>query len=382
MGLACTAFLVFLIILDKISMKKLGKILSYIILIYLMVLMGANTQNPDTYIYETSIYKSGTLFTKDIGFGILVLIFNKLGLSYYTFKMIISCIGIILIHKTVRVYLTKNVNVFYFLYVCYPFFMDIVQVRNFLAMAIFIYSTRWLTIEKNNWKYIFGMVIAISIQKTALAYLPLCFFIDLDKDSWVKRILYIVILITTIIGLNRDLLINFMNFLLNYVAEILPGLERKLLTITTNYGWILFWGIQVFNYYIVKKSKKYMEELDNSEKIENYEVKYRFLTVVNNLNIYTFLFLPLYIITSTFSRIQRNIYILNFIAVLLASETSDNKNNKKLKNMINLSYIMIAFYMLLFIYRFLINNESALWNSIIIPVYQKNWIFELFKLKM
>ena len=69
--------IIFLVILNYISPKKINKVLNVILLIYLIVMMGANTQNPDTYIYETVIYNNDNFFTKDIGFGLLIFLFKK-----------------------------------------------------------------------------------------------------------------------------------------------------------------------------------------------------------------------------------------------------------------------------------------------------------------
>jgi hypothetical protein len=125
-----------------------SKIRVIFILVSLWILFGWNTFNPDYYNYLSwynDVQYSSGLFTqgKDFGYNLLMKVTQLIGLEYSGFLIVVSIIGLLLIHSTIKRYAMSDSYV-YLLYFIYPFLLDVVQVRNFIMMSILIYSVRFL----------------------------------------------------------------------------------------------------------------------------------------------------------------------------------------------------------------------------------------------
>ena len=79
---------------------------------------------------------------------------------------------------------------------CYPFLLDVAQIRHFMAISIFTFSVRYLESysKKNLIKYIFLIVIAASQQIMAIAFLAylLVYLIDQKKAAKIAIMLTII----------------------------------------------------------------------------------------------------------------------------------------------------------------------------------------------
>lgn len=377
-------FILFLSGLESITKIHIKKVLTILIFIFLIIIMGGNTNNPDTVIYN-NIYYNSEFFSKDFGFGFLVLFFNKyLGFNYNFFKLFTAIFGITLIQKTVKKYV-KNKKLFYILYFIYPFIMDIVQVRNFMAMSIFIFCVPYLS--ENDWKgtikYTVGILIAATIQKTALVYLPLVFINNIEKKKYKKNSLLIIIGLCVVISLNKGLLFKLTNFLLINVADTLTGVGKFLIR-NTNWGWLIQWGTQIINFIFIAWCKRVI----SSKKVEqnsvlfktcSYEDAKKFIICVYWINMYAFIFLPLYIVNINFYRIMRNIMPLNLMCYTIILEIMNKKSVRGIIDERSLFFIMvIVFSLVMFYINYIYNGQGEYIESILIPLFKDNWIIELF----
>lgn len=372
-------FIIELYILDVISSKKLKKILPFSVFLILIILMGANTQNPDTYIYETLLYNNDEFFSKDFGFGILMTIFKFFGLNYYHLKMFVSIVGIVLINNTLKKYI-KDYKLFFVLYLIYPFFFDVVQVRNFFAMSIFIYAIQYLLedTKKGNIKYILMVLLAATMQKTALIYLPIVFIKKIDKQKYFKTLMGCTIIFSVCISMYKPALQSMIDFLLENVAGILEGSASKL-SIQTNFGWIVQWMIQTGNYLLVFEGVKIIKKIGIVNAEENIKIQ-KYSELILNINYYMFLFLPLYILTPTFSRIMRNVLILNYIVYVYVFSLIKCEIKAEHKKYCRLYIVLVFIFEFVFFIGQYIYSQSGYFSKMIIPILTKNWILEIFSL--
>lgn len=366
---------------EIITHRKIRGLLPTVFFLFLMILMGANTQNPDTYIYEELIYNNKEFFYKDFGFGILVQLFKTFELDYYALKMFVTIVGFILINHTLKKYL-KDYKYFFVLYLIYPFFFDVVQVRNFFAMSIMIFAIPFLLehSKKGNIKYVISILIAASMQKTALVYLPIVFIKKMDMHKYLKTFFKIIILISIGIAICRPLLNAFVIFLITNISDVLVGIESKL-SVQTNFGWILQWAIQITNYGLIYTCKKYIDE-EADKNLNNLEIMkmQNYIHLVYNVNYYMFIFLPLYILTPTFSRIMRNILILNYIVYAYFEQSIYlNENNLYKKRYINLTTLVFIFNLIFYVFQY-IYSQSGYFSEMVIPILTENWILKLLKI--
>ncbi|WP_462405922.1 EpsG family protein [Gracilibacillus sp. Marseille-QA3620] len=381
LSLAYLGVILLILFLESVSKKRISGVLPFLLVIYSALMMGGNTNNPDTIIYN-NIYYNSEFFSKDFGFGILVELSKVFGIKYEVFKLILSTVGILLIHSTVKKYVNYP-PIFYILYFVYPFMMDVVQVRNFLIMSIFIYSIPWLTSanRKDKLKYLMAMVVAATIQKTAIVYLPLVFIDKLCKRKNIKLMLLWFITFCILIGLNKNVVYLLAEFLFNNFSDTLVGVG-KFLQINTNYGWIIQWGTQITNFLLILLSRNIIVSnkevfATNSKLISSdYNKIYNFCNVIFWINVYAFVFLPLYVMDINFYRIMRNIYPLNLMVFCITSSIVINRNSvsKKMDKLLYIAAILV-YTLITFFINYIYNGQGEYLKTIIEPLFKDNWIF-------
>jgi hypothetical protein len=142
-----------------------------IILLFIWSWFAFNTGNADYNIYKNwyiTTCSNGLQYRFEIGFSMSMLIGAKLGLLYNQWLMIYSAIGIIMVGKSFYDYCNYPC-IAVVMYFFYPYFFDVVQIRNFMAMAITFFALRFL--KKFNIKnvitYIGFVLLAMLFHVTA-----------------------------------------------------------------------------------------------------------------------------------------------------------------------------------------------------------------------
>ena len=232
------------------------------------VLYGWNTGNADYMNYNIAYYYnavSNINWSKEVGFQLLCKLFYKFGLQYNQFLVIISIIGLLLITSTVRRY-TKNVAFILATYFIFPFMLDVVQVRNFMAMAIVVFALRFL-IERKKWgevKYIILVMFASTIHYIALFY----FLFLLTKVRNTKRLIYFSLAAASI-----GVVISYTNLIPKIVTVITPSAKVHLwFTARMNLGIIVILLVYAGTLFLVYYAYK---------RIKNAEIQYSEKNIVN-----------------------------------------------------------------------------------------------------
>ena len=380
LSIIATTFVCFINFINS-TLKKHSKIPVFLIIILMWVLMGANTQNPDIGLYSSDYNLQVQRAASEMGYTYFIKLFYLLGFDYIKFRMIFSFIGIILIHHTVKQFI-HNSSAFYLLYFIYPFMMDVVQMRNFMAMAIFIYGIPYLLSEnkKDTIKYILLILLASSIQLTAIVYLPICFVAKARKKIFLKFVICVSLISIVVIALDKSLLNEFSQFLLKFFG-VYDDRVAIYAYVQTNNGFILFWFIQIMNFSLIywsnnifiprsvntfqtKPSTKgiYKKTLT----LENRQQK--FMVLMLWVNVYAFMFLPFYVFQSTFSRFMRNIVPLNLIAYIIVGQSLPPRSVKKWR--------FIAVCLIYNCFLFFIDVYNLYSKSIVAAIFKYNWIIK------
>lgn len=362
---------------EILTKKRIRGFLPIFTLVFLVIAMGGNTNNPDTTIYY-NMYYNKSFFDKDVGFGYLIQMSNNLGWSINTFRLIIAIVGLVLITSAVNYWLTKP-SLFYLIYFIYPYMMDVVQVRNFLAMSIFVFALRFLVIEskeekKNALLYVLLLLVASSIQKTALVYLPLVLINRVERKKFLKGIITFAAFLSVFVGLNSSMVNLIGQYVLNNLSESLSG-SAGFLTRNTHYGWMILWAEQICNVMLVYYTNKlYLKDCDKMT--DTKQTAFRnglYLEVMLWINIYCFCFCPLYVLNINFYRIMRNVMVANIICyAFLIGEKGlfCNTKKKRIYTILVFSYALLMFYV-----NYFYNGHGEYVNSIIVPLFTDNWIF-------
>jgi len=351
------------IILNCIGIiKKKSRLIFYLLLAWIWILFAFNTMNGD---YDAYSYNYNYLL-QDYGFnsfGLGYTLFQKLAtyfnLDYQGFLLLFSFVGLVLIAVSINNYTEKGAIVLS-LYIIYPFFWDVTQIRNFFSMAIIIYFSKYiLSQNKNYMKYIIGVIIAAQFHISALFYL---LFI-LIKFFNLKRITMISTFITI-------LLLAFSNASIGRIILKLLSSEGKMkyflssTTILTKVAIIVLFSLNILvSYIIYKKMNSAICEERNVIRID--------YSALLKINIILIIMLPFVLLNLDFIRLFRNISILNYIAFVNCISI------KKLERIKFDNFILINLELLILLLCFLwltiyVTNGGSVINS----VFNNNLLFK------
>ncbi|GKU31642.1 EpsG family protein [Clostridium folliculivorans] len=350
---------------DKLYNIRFGFIIIFIIM---WILFAFNTGNADYDVYKMS-YDSMSSFFNDVGYNSLALVFSYFGVSYQMFLAFFSLIGLLLIANTVFEFSQQPTKVF-FLYCIFPFFFDIVQIRNFMAMAIVIYAIRYLIKfnNKNFIKYCLCILIASSFHTVALVYLIFLFVYIKD----IKKLFKVSIILATCgsigilasIQLIRKTIVGSILYSLNpkilyYLSDNLQSKTRTLYII-----YITCMLIITFIEY-----KIYFKRSNNLMHVNDGETNK--VLVLLKLCILSSVFIIFVILDPTMFRIYRN--VIPYFYMLSTYITYDKSKRVNIVSiLINISFY--SFAILSFI-NFLI-KDSMMYYIVTSPILNNNFLLQ------
>lgn len=175
--------------------------ISYIlVLIFVYIIFAFSTNNPDYNVYRNWYIRTGNFGLMDrfeIGFSLLMLLGNIMGLNYQQFIMVVAAIGLLLIGVSLQDY-CKYPTIALILYTLYPLLFDIVQIRNFLAGAVIFFALRYLKKfdRKNVILYLLFLLLACSFHITSVFYIlyMAAYFKDYKKVLKIVGISFLIML--------------------------------------------------------------------------------------------------------------------------------------------------------------------------------------------
>ena len=337
--------------------------------------MASNTHNPDYYIYKRW-YEFNIIGTSEYLYFFISGLFNKIGFSFDIFRIIYSIICLLLINSTVRKIYGDSVF-FWFLYFLYPFMMDVVQVRNFIAMSIFIYAIP-LLLSKKRWDWLIFLALlaaAVFFQKIFILFLPVAFLMKFKESKIFKYIMVIGILIVVMLTIFFS---SGLGIVSNWLLENFAEYDFRINTyMKSNFEFVKQLFFVAANFFLLFWSKKI---LDNRKKIEpeiftrdlKAGLQFKFVELMYWINLFIFLYSPLIVINSSFSRLFRNVIPLNYLAAVCT--ISFIKPDKSQKNLNKIIYISAILGYALFNFGYRIYKDYL--YSILIPLFKYNYFFD------
>ena len=297
----------------------------------------------------------------EYGYQKAVLLANHLGLNYGQFVIVLSAFGLFLISSTIALYTRARAFVVT-LYFLYPFLMDIVQVRNFICMAIVIYFSRFLFKDGRRATaiYILGVLIAASFQVAGYFYLVLV----LCKLKSPKAFFGLVAAMAA--GMALFIFAVESDFTLPFFQSI-PYLEFRTST-TTRIAYAVYFG---FGYCLVdycraclRKAVKVAQPGDLNA-AASYSVMGKRIYYIN---VTLLLVYPLMYYSVDFIRLHRNMQILNYILYALVITSPGVKYRPKIG--IGISAVVFA-AISGWTYAYYIGSDLVFY-----PIMENNWLFD------
>lgn len=353
----------------RIRKKSVRFILMFIpILIIACFSYGMSDYNQ--YLISYDRIKNGNMSGYQMEFGYIFI--EKAGsllkLDFVAFRAIYLGVAMILFMLSVYRYTNKEYVSVVLSYFIYPFLLDVVQIRHFMATAIIIYSLKFLQTrsKKNLIFYCIGVVIAASQHLFALMFLFLLItYLDIDIIKFFKIVIMILILETILIfgiarnGFISDLYSKVVGVLFNvraggylFVESNVSIYKFYLLLIVL----LLFWTYMLFDGLFTELN----ESTDGK-----FEWMYR-------ISLIAFCYIPFTYINNQFLRLFRSLIVIIYITLFTYS-----KRYKPL-TLKNLAYkiIPIVVAVLCFV-MFLSPRSLNHWENVTIPIFTNNYFIEM-----
>ena len=162
--------------------SSIKKIIFDMLLICLFILCVMNNRDPDFINYENQYIAYGTgqasnlLYKYEPLYACCGILFYKLGLSFYQYRIFIFLIVFCVFRKVVLDYAKKPVFVL-LCFMIFPFLLFCVQMRNAVGIVFVMYGIRFLksNTKRGNIKYIISIMIASMFHEMCFFYIVLVF---------------------------------------------------------------------------------------------------------------------------------------------------------------------------------------------------------------
>ncbi|MFC2728179.1 MAG: EpsG family protein [Centipeda sp. (in: firmicutes)] len=292
----------------------------------LLLIMGLCVNNIDYLPYQgiyaqisaAWINDADPFLHADKGFVLLNLAGVLLGLDYAAFRFFLLLLPLTLLFVTAY-RLQVSVCAFFLLYLMYPFFMDAIQIRNFIIESLLFFCI-YLFACKNQKSYgllPFVALVAAAIQPLMLVYVPfLLFHVLYEREGW-RRIPQFFVAVGLIgIAFRHDIREEW-----QVLAAWLSAQGDLLARAAHYFGigaatdsrflklYLVILLLTVLLYYARKRILR----------AEGDSLQSRFVSLAYQLYLYQICFFPLFVLDINFAtRFPRNLLPIAYAAILLS----------------------------------------------------------------
>ena len=314
---------------------KYSKMISVISLVLLSIVIYNAQKYADIINYER--YFIGTLtktyVSREIGFFYITKFVQLFTTDYNTYRTVLFCFGLLIMCCTAFRY-GDNISLFLIAYASYFYFLDGIQIRNFLSISIVAYSMKWILQEEKEsiFKYITGIVIASTIHSMFIIYalfilVKYDYINKLNGKDYKKVITELAVLLSVLMFIafrySSIIQVLIMSFGSNF-ADISERIAAYFST-STHLGWVLPSVLYILNLVLLAYAKKALE--NDSAIITSRRLHYHKKTIILSedilfdksildrllfMNIIGLFFIPLCIVNLTFYRIGKNLALIDF----------------------------------------------------------------------
>lgn len=336
-------FCISLLVMMAVVTRRYGFFLKALVLI-IFIVFAINWDNPD-YIAYKNIYE-GYDVSVEYAYVMLNKILREIGLNYAMYRVILSLLVIFIIHNAFsRILPIKYLFFLFSLYVIYPMSLDIIQIRNFIAMALFLFGfIEYTTRDKyGRLFFITILIIASCIHKLFIIYFIYILY-DYISNCKILKYAYIIILSISVSFVFYPYMFLKLN-IINDFFELYAENKIHLIYLNIKQGAYVYYLLSIFITLLTYFSyKNIVDPLTLTIKYENEDCRniYRFVKGVLSIDLIMLLFMPCVFFTYSFFRFFRNIVLLNYACWLLTMKYV-NKRKKGLLLILILIIISILY---------------------------------------
>jgi len=280
--------------------------------------MAGNNYNADYKAYEDGYILQEYPISWGIGYIILSGLFYTCGFSYQQFASFLLLTAIMIVSYVVVKYISEYQYIIIF-YITFLMFLDSVQIRNFLMVALWTLAVSFLA-ERKAYHFLVVVIITILFHTSAVIMLP---FIFLTLNSRISdRIIKIEVICIVVVCIVTFINGNKIPFIIEF-AELILGkhMEDKMVYFftKTNFGFLTSFLCQFVNIFLAKISNVFIQENAIRNKHEGYDWR-RLSETIYKVVIVSNFALPLTMMNSNFARYFRMNNILIYIMIVMVIE--------------------------------------------------------------
>lgn len=307
--------------------RKTNGVFIACMLLLLWVIYGGNDENPDYdgYRLRYELIERGDVLVEALalepGYELMMRLAVSMGFGYQGFLMLVAALGLILINGAVR-RIPGAAHFVYPLYFVYPFALDVIQVRNFLALALVVRGVSFLLSESRRPRvaFISCVAIAATIQVSSAIYAALI-FVPLRRKigSWPVFL--------SVFGTGIMLIAPGAA---GYLAQLTGWLSASdkydgYFETRGRAGFLIFALAQAWIYMLLNKSLAAAESVEASVK----QAPMRLLYLARNTSLLLMVAVPIYVINSNFWRFSRNLHIVFYMGLFVGYSALSSKASKQ-----------------------------------------------------
>lgn len=315
---------------------------------YIMLCVAGSVDNADYYNYHEWYLGNWHPPTVEKGYLFLSDLFSKFGVPYWGFLAVTQLFILGILLWIAHLY-SKEYHIILVLYMSYQIFIDYVQRRNALALAIFVLAVLFLANGKKI-AYIFCIIIAFLIHKSMIIFLP---FVILSSNSkFSKKTVRLFTIILSIACVFLFVNGNKLPFLkqLSQIAShytIMEGKFDRYMNSKTRFGFVYPFWTYFINLLLAYISKNIVESQSIIEK--GMEKIVSFVNMAYYFVCISAFALPLVMINEEFIRYFRCGNVLLYLMVSIVVMICKKYKPSKLKILKKVKADYFTYYLIVII---------------------------------
>ncbi|MBF8807374.1 MAG: EpsG family protein [Enterococcus lacertideformus] len=303
-------FTVLITNLVEVFRNKKSRLLLWLSVIILGLIFAGGTENTDMVYYKATYLDDARIKYKatEFGFYYFVQFCRQLHLGLFGMRGLVFLLSTLLIGATVKKYCVNN-HLFVIIYTLFLFFIDAIQLRNLLAIAIVIYSFPYL-LENKRLKYFLGVMIASLFHTISLFYLPLLLLSSKNKKFFIQITIIGAAILELIYAIYNGMP-PYINYLIEEFSTNSGRIQQYTERITTG-------SVQVILLFLLNVLLAYWDTLELPKSTISPKNKL-FSQYVFYASVLLLMFIPLLWYSVEFYRLARGILPLIYISVINAT---------------------------------------------------------------
>lgn len=325
-------------------LRPKSKIITFLMIAFMIVTIGYSTQGSDFIIYKNEYTWAAYQTSADVhyvGYLVIEQWGHQAGLTFEQFRLIVAVVSCLLLYFGIKP-MTENINFVYSFYLIYPFGHEAIQVRTFLANAIFIFLFTFAlnALKDKGVKRILKLIlfygvalIGCTMHFQAVFYLAaFTALLFLPKKYTVEQVFFLSFVVFLLIQTNiLSGIIGAMNSRASYWLSSKTGLGIVIpIALTLFIWWLTQYSSKTFVKYTVNMGL--LEKTSNSsECVKTLMDRKELVDSFTKFSDYILLIIPLFCYDITFNRLWRLFLVILYVII---SYVAYYKVNSKVKDQI------------------------------------------------